>query len=157
MPTFASARALVGRLSPFHLTAQPDPMDKDMADVDAKEKDVADVDAVPATEEAAATPEEEVDALVAGNPVVVFSKTYCPFCAETKSTLSSMGVDAKIVEVNLDEHGEALHKAVKAKTGHRTVPSVWIGGKHIGGNDSLQQLKAEGKLAKQIAMASASA
>jgi len=35
---------------------------------------------------------------------------------------------------------------LKAKTGQSTVPSVWIGGKHVGGCDDTQAAAKSGKL-----------
>ncbi len=46
---------------------------------------------------------EFVDALINSNKVVVFSKTYCPFCTMAKNALTETGVDFKLVE--LDERG----------------------------------------------------
>ena len=35
-------------------------------------------------------------------------------------------------------------------TGQRTVPSVWIGGMHVGGNDDVQGLNARGELQAKL-------
>ena len=35
-------------------------------------------------------------------------------------------------------------------TGHRTVPNIFIGGKHIGGNDALQLLHRKGELVAML-------
>jgi hypothetical protein len=40
------------------------------------------------------------------------------------------------------------------KTGQRTVPSVWVGGKHIGGCDDTHALHSSGKLVPMIEAAS---
>lgn len=45
------------------------------------------------------TPAEFAKAEIDANDVVVFSKTYCPFCTSTKQLLSSMNIDAKIHEL----------------------------------------------------------
>eukprot|EP00538_Stauroneis_constricta_P001416 CAMPEP_0119567510 /NCGR_PEP_ID=MMETSP1352-20130426/36108_1 /TAXON_ID=265584 /ORGANISM="Stauroneis constricta, Strain CCMP1120" /LENGTH=106 /DNA_ID=CAMNT_0007616777 /DNA_START=20 /DNA_END=337 /DNA_ORIENTATION=+ len=34
------------------------------------------------------------------NDVVVFSKSFCPFCKSTKELLAGMGIDAKVYELN---------------------------------------------------------
>lgn len=46
---------------------------------------------------------EKVEALIQENPVMVFSKSYCPYCRSTKGTLRSF--DAKFKVLELDEVG----------------------------------------------------
>lgn len=71
----------------------------------------------------------------AENAVMVYSKTYCPYCAEVKSLFSRLSVPAKIVELDELADGAAVQAALKDLTGRGTVPQVFIGGKHIGGCD----------------------
>ena len=49
---------------------------------------------------------EFVDEQVKANPVVVFSKTYCPFCKMAKTALNKVG--AKYALFELDERGECV-------------------------------------------------
>ena len=95
----------------------------------------------------------KVSALVQSHPVVVFSKTYCGYCLQVKQLLRQLGVKAKVVELDDMADGVALQRSLAAATGQRTVPSVWIGGKHIGGNDKTQALHARGQLEPLIAAA----
>jgi len=46
---------------------------------------------------------------------------------------------------NLD-NGEEIQAYLAEKTGQRTVPNVFIEGKHIGGNSDLQRIKNAGRL-----------
>lgn len=48
----------------------------------------------------------KAQALIDENAVVVFSKSYCPHCKATKSTLSGLGVEAVVLE--LDQIGEHI-------------------------------------------------
>eukprot|EP00632_Arachnochrysis_sp_CCMP2950_P002398 CAMPEP_0185720190 /NCGR_PEP_ID=MMETSP1164-20130828/49991_1 /TAXON_ID=1104430 /ORGANISM="Chrysoreinhardia sp, Strain CCMP2950" /LENGTH=203 /DNA_ID=CAMNT_0028387853 /DNA_START=80 /DNA_END=692 /DNA_ORIENTATION=- len=64
--------------------------------------------------------------------VVVFSKSYCPFCAQTKSLFASLGVDADVIELDLRDDGADLQDALKDLTGQSTVPNVFIKGQHLG-------------------------
>lgn len=51
--------------------------------------------------------EQLVSDAVNGNPVVVFSKTYCPFCKMAKDALKQAGLPEKdYVIYELDERGE---------------------------------------------------
>jgi glutaredoxin 3 len=99
--------------------------------------------------------------------IVVFSKSYCPYCNSTKSLLSSL--DAKFYSLELDQigtysfffflffptwgiranaemkpdDGAALQDALQEITNQRSVPNVFINQKHIGGNSDLQARKNE--------------
>ncbi|KAG0304853.1 hypothetical protein BGZ99_002259 [Dissophora globulifera] len=88
----------------------------------------------------------EIEAIIQNNGVVVFSKTYCPYCAKTKALLAKKNVKAHIVELDEEENGADIQALLFEITGQKSVPNNFIGGKHIGGNDSLQLLQTEGKL-----------
>eukprot|EP00354_Favella_ehrenbergii_P004277 CAMPEP_0170469560 /NCGR_PEP_ID=MMETSP0123-20130129/12351_1 /TAXON_ID=182087 /ORGANISM="Favella ehrenbergii, Strain Fehren 1" /LENGTH=73 /DNA_ID=CAMNT_0010736473 /DNA_START=6 /DNA_END=227 /DNA_ORIENTATION=+ len=59
----------------------------------------------------------EVQDLIMQNPVMVFSKNYCPFCTRTKQLLKQGGVHFKIVEMDQMSGGSALHAALKKFSG----------------------------------------
>jgi len=69
------------------------------------------------------------------NDVVVFSKTYCPYCRKTKDLFDSLGVKYAVHELDDMADGPALQDALIQITGQRTVPNVFVKGTHIGGND----------------------
>jgi glutaredoxin 3 len=100
---------------------------------------------------------------------VVFSKSWCSFSRSTKKTLSDLGADYKVVELDqecayffepvarIEENhmltsvtfaadGEELQDALQQISGQRTVPNVYISQKHIGGNSDVQGLKSKGQL-----------
>lgn len=94
---------------------------------------------------------------VSENPVVVFSKTWCPFCQKAKDALGSAGADFLVVELDEREDGDDIQAALEAKTGVRTVPRVFIGGKCIGGGDDTVRLLEAGELAQLVKSACATA
>ncbi|KAF8323797.1 hypothetical protein DL93DRAFT_2069813 [Clavulina sp. PMI_390] len=49
------------------------------------------------------------------------------------------------------EEGPEIQSYLLSKTGQRTVPSVWIHGQHIGGNDDFQSANRIGKVKKLLA------
>ena len=49
------------------------------------------------------------------------------------------------------DDGEAIQADLAELTGQRTVPSVWIKGTHLGGNDDTQKALASGDLEKMLA------
>lgn len=51
--------------------------------------------------------------------------------------------------------GSALQAALHDWTGQRTVPNVFIGGKHVGGCDDTVRLHQEGKLVPMLTEAGA--
>jgi glutaredoxin 3 len=83
---------------------------------------------------------------ISNNKVVVFSKSYCPYCRRTKALFEELGIEAKIHELNEIENGHEIQDALFKMTGQRTVPSVFIGGQHIGGSDKTMELHGSGKL-----------
>lgn len=83
--------------------------------------------------------------------VVVFSKTFCPFCRKTKNLLLDKGIDAKVIELDKVDNGDAIQDALLELSGQRTVPNVFIKGNHLGGNDDTQKAAREGKLEEMLA------
>ncbi|KAI7844931.1 hypothetical protein COHA_001578 [Chlorella ohadii] len=82
----------------------------------------------------------------AENPVMVYSKTYCPYCSEVKSLFERLGVNAKVVELDELADGSKVQEALATVTGRRTVPQVFVGGNHVGGCDDTVAAYNSGKL-----------
>ncbi|KAF2967190.1 hypothetical protein GQX73_g6363 [Xylaria multiplex] len=77
------------------------------------------------------------------SPVVIFSKTYCPYSKKAKGVL----LEKYIIEpapyvVELNEHplGSKLQDLLAEKTGRKTVPNILIHGKSVGGGDEIAGL-----------------
>lgn len=106
-------------------------------------------------------------------PIIVFSKTFCPFSKKAKvsqlCTPHSTVMDDKLTHtqhilldlynispppyvVELDEHplGSELQSALEKTTGRRTVPNVLINGRSIGGGDDVQELHDDDELIRTI-------
>ena len=88
-----------------------------------------------------------VDKLLAENKVVVFSKSYCPYCSQTKSLLQSLAVDAVVLELDDRADGNDVSAVLREMTGQRTFPNTFINGQQVGGNDKLQAAHRSGQLA----------
>ncbi|KAK3142121.1 hypothetical protein QOZ80_4BG0342500 [Eleusine coracana subsp. coracana] len=93
--------------------------------------------------------------IVASAPVVVFSKSYCPFCVRVKKLFEQLGASFKAIEMDVESDGAELQDALKEWTGQRTVPNVFIKGKHIGGCDDTMALNTQGKLVPLLTEAGA--
>ena len=84
---------------------------------------------------------EEVKKVVESNKVVVFAKTFCPFCKKAKALLESLNVDFATIELDeLGELGQAVQASLQEMTGQSTVPSVFANQEHLGGSDDLAEL-----------------
>ncbi|SPQ95642.1 unnamed protein product (mitochondrion) [Plasmodiophora brassicae] len=83
---------------------------------------------------------------IVSSHVVVFSKSYCPYCKRVKALLDSLGADYAAVELDLVPNGTSMQETLARLTGRRTVPNVFIGGKSIGGSDDAHELHSKGKL-----------
>jgi glutaredoxin 3 len=84
--------------------------------------------------------------LMTSAPVVVFSKTYCPFCDKLKSLFNSLHVPFTAIELDIRNDGDAIQAALAKETGLRTVPNVVIGGVSVGGCDDTHNLHRKGDL-----------
>ncbi|KAK3326145.1 thioredoxin-like protein [Apodospora peruviana] len=88
--------------------------------------------------------------LIDENGVMVFSKSYCPYCKNTKRILDGLNAKYKAYELNEESDGNELQSALLDITGQRTVPNVFIGQKHIGGNSDLEAVAKNGKDGKSL-------
>lgn len=98
------------------------------------------------------TPYEIVQELASSNAVVVFSMSTCCMSTVVKRLLFGLGVGPTIVE--LDEHAagpdiEALLFHLSG-THHSPVPAVFIGGKFLGGVQTLMASHINGTLVRLL-------
>lgn len=99
---------------------------------------------------------EKIQDLIKGHKVFVASKLYCPYCRNTKNTLLLYDAeDVYVIELDQLADGDNLQAALLLLTGQRTVPNVFIGGEHIGGDSDLQALQKSGELKSKLAAAGA--
>jgi glutaredoxin len=80
------------------------------------------------------------------SPVVVFSKTTCPYCEKVKKLLDELSIKANVIELDSLPNGAEIQEALLVISGQKTVPNVFIRGRHIGGCDATTKLHQEGKL-----------
>jgi len=94
-----------------------------------------------------------VEDSIAENRVVIFSKSWCPYCKRVKGLFSDNFPDVKAHVIELDERqdGDPIQQYLHEKTGQRTVPNVFVNKQHIGGNDDTTKLFQSGRLAQLIA------
>ena len=92
-----------------------------------------------------------VNSEIEGSKVVIFSKSYCPYCTKAKELFSSLNAEGtKVYELDNMDNGADIQKALLDLTGQRTVPNIFINKKHLGGNDDAQAAYRSGKLQQMI-------
>mmetsp|Transcript_21664 Transcript_21664/g.20813 ORF Transcript_21664/g.20813 Transcript_21664/m.20813 type:complete len:114 (-) Transcript_21664:372-713(-) len=95
---------------------------------------------------------ESIKSTVENNSVVIYSKTYCPYCTTTKNMFGKEFPNVKPVLIELDKisGGSAIQAALLEFSGQRTVPNVFVNGTHLGGNDDTQAAFRSGELSKML-------
>ncbi|KAG2377970.1 hypothetical protein C9374_008592 [Naegleria lovaniensis] len=88
--------------------------------------------------------------LVSQNKVVIFSKTYCPYCSNAKRLFSELGVEYKVLELDTMKDGSEYQNTLKEMTNMGTVPSIWVNNEFIGGFSDTQSLHKQGKLLPKL-------
>ncbi|KAJ9133860.1 hypothetical protein NKR23_g10532 [Pleurostoma richardsiae] len=86
---------------------------------------------------------QKAQTMIDENAVMVFSKSYCPYCRNSKRILDGYGAKYNHYELNEESDGDDIQAALQQMTGQRTVPNIFIGKKHIGGNSDLEKIKPQ--------------
>jgi len=83
--------------------------------------------------------------------VLLYTTQYCGYCRAAKNLLRAKGLEYDEIDVGADpaKRMEMLERA----GGLRTVPQIFIHGRHVGGYDELAALEREGKLNDWLASA----
>ncbi|KAI8975103.1 Alg9-like mannosyltransferase family-domain-containing protein [Mycotypha africana] len=82
-------------------------------------------------------------------PIVLYSKSYCPFCLATKQLLSKycdLKEQVHIIEVDYQADQHQIKMALGDLTGRFTFPNLFMNGQSLGGFDNLSVMDKEGKL-----------
>ncbi|CCK72207.1 glutathione-disulfide reductase GRX7 KNAG_0J01260 [Huiozyma naganishii CBS 8797] len=99
------------------------------------------------------SPAVEYDSILSRSPVVIFSKSYCPYSAKLKKLLAAgfkFTPAYTVVELDEHEHGPELQKYIAEKTGRSTVPNLIVNGVSHGGCDDIVALSENGKLLDRL-------
>ncbi|RMF09883.1 MAG: glutaredoxin 3 [Alphaproteobacteria bacterium] len=81
--------------------------------------------------------------------VEIYTTMMCPYCYRAKNLLESKGVAYQEIDVGMDPDRRA--EMIERAGGRRTVPQIFINGRHVGGSDELASLDAAGKLDELLA------
>ena len=81
--------------------------------------------------------------------VMMYSTAVCPYCVRAETFLRARGV-AEIAKVRVDLE-PARRMEMMERTGRRTVPQIYIAGRHVGGYEDMVALDRAGGLAPLLA------
>ncbi|XP_029358359.1 thioredoxin reductase 3 isoform X2 [Echeneis naucrates] len=87
-----------------------------------------------------------IQQLIDSNQVMVFSKSYCPYCVKVKDLFTELKVECNVLELDLLEDGTNYQEMLLEMTGQKTVPNVFINKTHLGGCDKTMQAHKDGSL-----------
>ena len=76
--------------------------------------------------------------------IEIYTSPTCGYCHAAKRLLAGKG--ASFTEVDVVRQPEKRPEMLARANGRRTVPQIFIDGRHVGGCDDLYALDAEGKL-----------
>lgn len=83
-----------------------------------------------------------------GPQIEIFTGTHCGYCHRAKALLARRNLPFREIDVSAVEgRAEMLRRLPSA----RTVPQIFIGGKHVGGCEDLERLDADGALSALVA------
>eukprot|EP00903_Cladosiphon_okamuranus_P008902 g8521.t1 len=91
--------------------------------------------------------------------VLVFSKTYCSFCAKLKALLRDLRIPFRTEELDKTQGGAAMQLVLGSRPTSRcrTVPQLFAGGQFIGGCSDALVLHSQGKLEPRLRAAAGEA
>ena len=83
--------------------------------------------------------------------IELYTTMFCPYCARARNLLQKKGVSFTDIDVMSDD--DKREEMIARAGGRRTVPQIFIDGRHIGGSDELVALDREGKLDPLLGLA----
>jgi glutaredoxin 3 len=81
--------------------------------------------------------------------IQIYSTPFCGYCGSAKRLLATKG--AEFTEIDVMFEPERRQEMLERSGGRRTVPQIFIDGRHIGGFDDLNALDKAGELDKLLA------
>ncbi|HBO6812408.1 MULTISPECIES: glutaredoxin 3 [unclassified Pseudomonas] len=76
--------------------------------------------------------------------VIIYSTSTCPYCVRAKALLRSKGIEPQ--EFNVESSPSRFAEMLARSGGRRSVPQIFIDGRHVGGFDDLAALDRKGEL-----------
>lgn len=83
--------------------------------------------------------------------IEIYTTPSCPYCHAAKALLARKGVTFEETDVSRDPDLRA--QMTTRAGGRRTVPQIFIDGRHVGGSDDIHALDREGRLDALLGLA----
>jgi len=80
---------------------------------------------------------------VAGNAVVMYTTSWCPYCARARKLFDDKGVKYTDIDV---EAVDGARAEMQQRAGRTSVPQIFVGDRHLGGYDDTSALDRRGEL-----------
>ncbi|KAH9469328.1 hypothetical protein Pst134EA_009850 [Puccinia striiformis f. sp. tritici] len=99
--------------------------------------------------------QKSIDSLISSNKVMIFSKSYCPYCERSKrflsdklDTIQNKEIKIKSLELDLEPNGTIIQNLLSKRLNKEkiSVPQIFINSQHIGGCDDLLAKEQKGEL-----------
>ena len=81
--------------------------------------------------------------------ILIYSSNICPYCIAAKRLLENLNL--KFKEKVVDNQPSLRTEMYNISNGRNTVPQIFIGDHHVGGNAELQAANKSGELDKLLA------
>lgn len=76
--------------------------------------------------------------------IEIYTTPFCPYCQRAKALLAKKNVD--FIEHDVSSEPGARQEMQERADGKRTVPQIFVDGRHIGDSDGIVALEQAGKL-----------
>ena len=88
-------------------------------------------------------------------PVVLFSLEWCEFSWSVRKMFAHYGIPYRSIDLDSvayqqGNRGGKIRAAIQAQTGLKTIPQIYIGGKHVGGATELFDAAKDGSMAELL-------
>ena len=89
------------------------------------------------------------------NPVILFATEWCEFSWSVRKMFAHYeipyrAIDLDSVAYQVDDKGGKIRKAIEQRTGLKTIPQIYVGGKHLGGATEMFDACKDGSLAAML-------
>ena len=91
----------------------------------------------------------------ADNPVILFALEWCEFCWSVRKMFAAYEIPYRSIDLDSvayqdDNKGGKIRKAIESRTGQKTIPQIYVGGKHLGGASETFDACKDGSLANLL-------
>jgi len=73
----------------------------------------------------------------------MYTTRWCPYCIAARELLGRLGVDYEDIDVGANP---TLRAEMEQRSRRYTVPQIWVGDRHVGGFDDMNELHHQGLL-----------